>query len=206
VASYAALALNNPDDKLLVEKALQKAARNSERASKIMVSMLALANGEKQEKKDARLIVLVEEIFNCLGRDFEKDGITLRIRIPEEVAVWGVPVQIQQVLMNLILNAREAMVPGGGVLTIKGEEEDNAVRIEVSDTGCGIERANLARIFEPFFTTKTEGETSSQTAACGLGLAFCKRITDGQDGSIAVESEPGKGSTFRITLPKRQQR
>jgi len=204
VGSYATLALKNPDDKGLIEKALQKAARNSERASKIMESMLALANGEAQEKKDVRLRKLIDEIFDCLFRDFTKDGITINIHISDGLTVWAVASQLQQVLMNLILNARDAMLAGGGVLSIKAWDIDDAVGIEVADTGCGIEPANLQKIFEPFRTTKTDNKSQSRHIGAGLGLAFCKEIVDAHRGSISVESEPDKGSTFKITLPKRQ--
>ena len=146
--NYAAIALENPDDKSFVEKALQKTVRNCERASNIMESMLALANGHTQEKKNARLLALVEEIFTCLCRDFTKDGITVEIRIPEELTVWCVPVQIQQVIMNLVLNARDAMLPRGGILCIKASENNDDVKIEISDTGEGIEPTVLNNIFD----------------------------------------------------------
>lgn len=202
LASYAALALDNPDDKSLNEKALQKAVKNCERASEIMESMLAVANGRTQNKKKAKLIVLVEEIFSCLCRDFAKDGITVKIEIPEGLMVLAVPVQIQQVLMNLILNAREAMLPSGGVLTIKAHDDTDMVEIEVADTGCGIKPTDLNKIFEPFFTTKTDKQSSTQRCTGGLGLVFCKKIIDEHRGGISVESQPAKGTTFRITLPK----
>jgi two-component system, sporulation sensor kinase E len=202
--NYAAVALENPDDKDFVEKALQKTVRNCERASKIMESMLAVANGQTQEKKNARLLTLVEEIFTCLCRDFAKDGITVETRIHEDLTVWGVPVQIQQVLMNLILNARDAMLPRGGILTIKATEKTDAVEIEVTDTGEGIEPADLKNIFDSFFTTKTNKRSSSKYSGAGLGLAFCKKIIEEHEGLISVESKPTKGSKFKITLPKPQ--
>jgi len=167
-----------------------------------MESMLAVANSEPQEKKDVRLITLVEEIFSCLCRDFAKDGITVKIQIPEDLTVRVVPVQIQQVLMNLILNARNAMLPRGGILTIKAKECPDTTQIEVCDTGCGIEPADLENIFEPFFTADTKEKSSSQVGGSGLGLAFCKEVIDSHRGQISVESEPAKGSTFRIILPK----
>ena len=202
LASYAALALNNPDDKALAEKALQKVVRNCERASKIMESMLAVANGETQEKKNARLITLVEEIFTCLCRDFAKDGITVNMQIPKDLTVCAVPVQIQQVLMNLILNARNAMLPTGGILTIKARDTTDTVQIEVTDTGCGVEPADLKNIFEPFFTAKADKKSPFQHLGSGLGLAFCKKIIDVHNGCISVESKPDEGTTFKITLPK----
>ena len=164
--------------------------------------MLAVADGQTQDKKNVRLIALVKEVFACLCRDFAKDGITVKIEIAEDLTVWGVPVQIQQVLMNLILNARDAMLPHGGVLTIKAQDTDAAVQIEVADTGCGIEGTDLERIFEPFFTSKTDKNSPSKRSGSGLGLVFCKTVIDEHGGCISVESKPDEGTAFKITLPK----
>lgn len=202
LGSFAELALKHPYDKALIEKALQKAVRNCEQASKIMESMLAVADGETQDKKSVPLMALVQEVFACLCRDFAKDGITVNIKIAENLTVWGVPVQVQQVLMNLILNARDAMLPHGGVLTIKAQDADASGQIEIADTGCGIDRADLEKIFEPFFTTKNDKNSPSRHSGAGLGLVFCKRIIDEHGGCISVESKPAEGTTFKITLPK----
>ncbi len=202
VGNYAALAVKNLDDKGLVEKALTKTTQSYVRAGRIMESLLAMANGKQQEKKNTRLVVLIEEIFTCLCRDFSKDGITVKIHIPDGLEVWAVPVQVQQVLMNLILNARDAMLPRGGILIIKATESRDAVLVEVTDTGCGIEPGDMKKIFESFFTTKTDVNSASRHSGSGLGLSFCKKIIDAHGGSISVESQPEKGSTFTITLPK----
>ncbi len=204
LGSYASLALDNPDDKGLTEKALRKTARNCERAVKIMESILAVADGKSQEKKDTALAGLVEEIFSCLGRDFSKDGITVDKRIDKDLTVWAVPVEIQQVLMNLILNAREAMLPRGGVLTIEATESGDTVQIKVCDSGCGIEPGDLEKVFEPFFTTKKNEESQREPSGSGLGLAFCKKVVEAHGGCIRAESEATKGTVFTITLPKRQ--
>lgn len=217
--SYATLALGNLSDQSLVEKALQKAVTNSERASKIMESMLALGDGKTQERKAVRLRALVEEVFTCLCRDFTKDGITVNIEIPNELSIHCVPVQIQQVLMNLILNARDAMLSRGGILTLRAAEKTDSVEITVADTGSGIAPSDLAHIFEAFFTTKSQMRKNARAAdestlnphpsgdprshsGAGMGLAFCKTIIDGHDGCISVESTPGQGSRFKITLPQ----
>ncbi|MDD5327341.1 MAG: HAMP domain-containing sensor histidine kinase [Phycisphaerae bacterium] len=202
LTNFAALALNNPDDKPLSEKALQKVVRNCKHASKIMESMLAVANDQTQEKQNSSLITLVENVFNCLCRDFAKDSITVNIQIPDDLTIWAVSVQIQQVLMNLILNARDAMLPRGGVLTIKAGDTIDVVQIEITDTGCGIEPENLKDIFQPFFTTKAKGKSPSQHSGSGLGLLFVKRIIDEHGGCVSVESKPANGTTFKITLPK----
>lgn len=202
-ANYAVLALKNLDDKALTEKALQSAMRNCERASEIMGSILAMVNGETEEEKEILLITLVEEIFRCLCRDFAKDGITVKTQIPEDLKIWAVPVQIQQVLMNLILNAHEAMQDGGGVLTIEAQTSADAVEIEVRDTGRGIAADDLENIFEPFFTIKGNEESEPRHRGSGLGLAFCREVVSAHGGRISVESEPAKGTSFKVILPKR---
>lgn len=202
LVSYAAMALEDSDDRPLVEKALDKTIRGCEQATKVMESMLALANGQNQDKENVRLTTLVEGVFDCLCRDFKKDGITVKINFPEALTIWAVPVQIQHVLMNLILNARNAILPRGGILTISAKENNDAIRIEVTDTGCGIEPANLKKIFEPFFTTKTNKKSPSECSGSGLGLAFCKKIIEAHDGCISVESAPAQGTAFTISLPK----
>jgi two-component system NtrC family sensor kinase len=144
---------------------------------------------------------LVDEIFTCLCRDFAKDGLTVELKIPAELTIWAVPVQIQQVLMNLILNARDAMLGHGGILTITASQGSDCVQIEVSDTGNGIAPADLEHIFESFYSTKTKGGTPGEQSGSGLGLAFCKRVIDAHGGIISVTSSPGQGTTFKIILP-----
>ncbi|HPC95522.1 MAG TPA: HAMP domain-containing sensor histidine kinase [Sedimentisphaerales bacterium] len=202
LANYAALAAKNPHDTDLVAKVLDKTVRNCERASKIMVSMLAMANGRPQEKHRAALRALVDDVFTCLCRDFNKDGITVRIEVPETVEIVCVPVQIQQVFMNLILNARDAMLPGGGLLTISACEDGVQVHIAVTDTGRGIPSGDLDSIFEPFFTTKAGQEGPATYSGSGVGLAFCKRVVNAHGGEISAESCPGRGTTFHVRLPK----
>jgi two-component system sensor histidine kinase AtoS len=104
------------------------------------------------------------------------------------------PMQLQQVFMNLLLNAAEAM-PAGGMLTLKTlyEENSNSLQIMISDSGKGIDDKAMARIFQPFFTTKAKGT--------GLGLAITKRLIEQHDGSISVRNNPDGGATFRIVLP-----
>jgi signal transduction histidine kinase len=199
---YATFALENPDDRALTEKALQKVVKNCGRAAKIVESMLALASGEKQEKKNAHLLDMIDDVFTCLCRDFSKDGITVEIRIPDEMTINVIPIQIQQVLMNLILNARDAMLPHGGVLTVRAAETADTVVIEVADTGEGIDPADLINIFETFYSTKTDKDSPAEYSGAGIGLAFCKMIIDRHKGCISVESKPGQGSTFKIVLPK----
>lgn len=205
--SYATFALQNQDDKKLAEKALQKTAKNCERVSKIMESLLAMADGRQQEKENVKLLSLVEDVFTCLCRDFSKDNIKIEINIPSELTIHVVPVQMQQVFMNLIINARHAMIPGGGKLTITAARIDarpcdstDEIEIEIADTGEGIKTEHLEHIFEAFFTTKNN-KTSGERSGTGLGLAFCKKIIESHSGRISAESRQGFGCTFKIILP-----
>lgn len=100
--------------------------------------------------------------------------------------------------MNLVLNAREAMLPHGGKLTIFAQADNEGVKIKISDTGCGIEQSELSRVFDTFFTTKHKKIAGSGT---GLGLSLCKKVIDAHRGTITVDSHPGKGTTFTIHLP-----
>jgi signal transduction histidine kinase len=209
LANYAELALLHPDDRVSTERALRKTSQNCRQAAKIMESILSVANAGSIEKIETPLLPLVNGAFDCLCRDFKKDGITVEIQISEVLLVWGVPVQLQQALMNLILNARDAMLPRGGVLTIKAEQRTDDIVIQIRDTGCGIAQADIKKVFDSFFSTKNKQD--SEQSACGersrtgtgLGLALCKKVVDGHNGSISVESQPGKGTSFIIILPKK---
>ncbi|HWM92021.1 MAG TPA: ATP-binding protein, partial [Thermoanaerobaculia bacterium] len=103
------------------------------------------------------------------------------------------PVQLDQVLLNLVLNARDAM-PDGGTLTIETHAEDNQVVLTVSDSGVGMDPETRARIFEPFFTTKG-------LAGTGLGLPTVYGIVKQSGGTVTCDSVPGRGTTFRVFLP-----
>lgn len=102
------------------------------------------------------------------------------------------PDLIRRVLTNLVTNAVQAM-PKGGKLSIRAEEKDKDVLVSVEDTGVGISEENIGKIFQPLFTTKAKGQ--------GLGLAVCKRLVEAHGGSITVESQVGRGSTFTIRIP-----
>jgi signal transduction histidine kinase len=106
--------------------------------------------------------------------------------------VYGNSGKLQQVFMNLIMNARDAM-PRGGELTVATEAEDSTVHVEVSDNGVGIPAEHLNKIFDPFFTTKDNGT--------GLGLSTIWRIVEELNGEIGVQSSPGRGANFEIWLP-----
>lgn len=209
IASYCQLALNQmekgTDDPELTRKALTKSVHHAMRAGKICNSMLSLVRGER-ENRSIKIQSLIDEALAVLARDPSKDGIALRVQVQPELEIRGDPVQLEQVLLNLLINARQAMMAGErgrgtGSITIKADRTDEGqVRIHVTDTGPGIDQKNVARIFEPFFTTKTTAK-GGEPRGTGLGLHICKQIIEGHGGTIEVESTLGKGATFGLLLP-----
>ena len=205
IVSYSQYALQsaqseNPDMEL-IRKALSKSFQSADKAGKICQSMLGLARGQSIFG-DVPVQKLVDETLLVMARDPKKDGIALRIQIEPNLQVFGDPVQLEQVLLNLLINARQAMLGRGGALTIKGFKNPThpEVLIQVIDNGPGIPDKLLPRIFEPFFTTKGTAR-KGEAKGTGLGLAICKEIVEHHKGRIEVESEVGQGSTFTIILP-----
>ncbi len=159
IVSYSQYALQSAEseapDLALIKKALSKAFQSSSKAGKICQSMLGLARGESFFS-DVEVQRLVDEVLLVLARDPQKDGIALRVQVQPGLKVHADPVQLEQVLLNLLINARHAMLGKGGSLTIKASAGEDAteLKIQVMDTGPGIPEKLLGKIFLPFFTTK----------------------------------------------------
>jgi signal transduction histidine kinase len=208
IVSYSQYALSSANsdapDMELVRKALGKAFQSSSKAGQICTSMLGLARGEST-LGPVEVQRLVDETLSVLARDPQKDGIALRVQVQPGLTVIGDPVQLEQVLLNLLINARHAMLGRGGSITVKAGRtpdggEDANIRIQVIDTGPGIPEKHLGKIFQPFFTTKGTAR-KGEAKGTGLGLAICKEIVEHHHGRIEVQSEVGKGTTFTICLP-----
>jgi len=179
-----------------IRKGLQTIVAQVERITRVMNQLLSFARRKPPERGP---LVLQEVIDNSLEMFHER---LARNRVQVERRVdRGCPKvladadQMSQVLINLVMNAIHAM-PDGGILRVGLEADTDMVRLTVGDTGHGIPRDAITRIFEPFFTTKEFGKGT------GLGLTVVKGIIEEHQGSIAVESEEGKGTTFTILLPK----
>jgi signal transduction histidine kinase len=206
IVSYSQFALSSLDtdapDMELIKKALTKAFGASTKAGKICQSMLGLARGQTQFSQ-VSVQLMVEEVLLVMARDPQKDGLALRVHIQPDLKVSGDPVQLEQILLNLLINARQAMLGRGGSITIKAgdAEGENAIRIQVIDTGPGIPEKLLPKIFDPFFTTKGTAK-KGESKGTGLGLAICKEIVEHHKGRIEVQSVVGKGTTFSVVLPK----
>lgn len=200
IISYGQLALATPEDGELMKKAVQKAVAGAERAASISASLLGFAREADQEHV-ASLPEVVREAMACLARDPKKDGIEVVVDVPE-VKVAMPPVNLQQVLLNLVLNAINAMKPGRGTIRVTGREEGGWTHIEVSDTGPGIPAEIADRLFEPFVThSPARGGGGGARKGTGLGLWICRDLVQNVGGTIAVESAPGSGATFHITVP-----
>ncbi|MFN3652135.1 MAG: response regulator [Armatimonadota bacterium] len=182
----------------------------AERAAALTRQLLAFSRKQVLEPKTVDLSALVEGTVRMLRRLIGED-IAVRTRSePELGKVRADPGQIEQVLMNLVVNARDAMPRGGSLLITASNAEISEesrppgspvppgayVQLSVTDSGCGMSKEVLAQLFEPFFTTKEPGKGT------GLGLATVYGIVTQSEGYITVESEPGQGTTFRIYLPR----
>jgi signal transduction histidine kinase len=205
IVSYSQYALQSAEsdkpDAELIKKALNKAFQSSTKAGRICTSMLGLARGESSFGP-VNIHKLVDDTLLVLARDPQKDGIALRVQIQPGLTVYGDHVQLEQVLLNLLINARQAMLGKGGSITIRASRTDaGELKMQVIDTGPGIPEKHMPRIFEPFFTTKGTATRKGETKGTGLGLAICKEIVEHHKGRIDVQSEVGRGTTFTIHLP-----
>ncbi len=179
---------------------VDKIATAAHRCVRIVQNFLALARHHPPERQQVRLNQIVREAVELLAYPLRVDNVTVQLDLADDLpALWADSHQLHQVIVNLITNAHQAMHGGESArrLTIRTRSEALGcqVLLEVADTGPGIPDEVLARIFEPFFTTKPVGQGT------GLGLSLCQGIVETHGGSLRVDSEPGQGATFRITLP-----
>jgi signal transduction histidine kinase len=200
ILNYAKLALRAEGDEATRTQALEKILKGSQRAAIIINSMLGFARNSSTHREKTDLVALVEEVLVLCEKDLSKHRVQLEKKLLARPFAPVVPGQIEQVLLNLVINARQAM-PRGGRLRIEVRENKatDMAEIAVSDTGVGIPPEGLRLIFEPFYTTKEPDEHGH--GGTGLGLSVCRQIIDQHQGRIRVESLVGKGSTFTIKLP-----
>ncbi len=200
IISYSQYALSR-DDPALLRTAVEKTHGSAERLSTLCGRILGLATDDRMGPTDTKIKPLLLEAVGCLGRDLDKDSIALSVEAPNDLTARVRPAALRQILFNLVLNARQAMLEMGGKLTLTARSTtDDRVQITVSDTGPGIRPEHIDRIFEPFFTTK-QHENKPDRGGVGLGLHVCRQLAEEQDGSMAVVSKPGRGATFTLLLP-----
>ena len=165
------------------------------RISRIIQTLLNLARPRRSRRQPVALGPLIETTLSFLSEKLERRRVRVRTQLGPAPAVPGDPERLQQLLLNLFLNAIDAMPDGGELSVALAAHESGGATIRVRDSGVGISGQDLPRIFEPFFTTKAAGEGS------GLGLMVVREIVQDHGGTIEVESQPGQGASFCIALP-----
>jgi signal transduction histidine kinase len=159
--------------------------------------MLSFARRAVHNTSDVYLHQAVEGTLVVFREVLERSGIQVRVDVPADLPpLRGIQADVEQLLLNIIGNARDAMETGG-TLTIRAGRHNDNLELTVADTGCGISPENLPRVPEPFFSTKKTGS--------GLGLSICQSIVSQMRGKMRIESEVGRGTTVRISLPLPQE-
>ena len=195
ISSYAQILLKDlpPEDPR--HSMLKKIEKQSFRASGIVNNLLNFARFSDSDVKEIQINSLMTETLSLLDHQLRKGRINVGLSLdPLLPATLGNGGKLQQVFMNLFLNAKDAM-PKGGKLSVRTYRENSSAVVEVQDTGTGISETNVKKIYDPFFTTKEVGKGT------GLGLSICYGIIQEHSGQVSVESEPGKGTIFRVHLP-----
>jgi signal transduction histidine kinase len=200
IINYAKLGLRPQCTEASRLESLEKILKGGQRAAAIVASMLGYARNQTMQREMTDLISLVEDVLLLCEKDLSKHQVKVEKKYhgrPQAPIIRG---QVEQILLNLIINARQAM-PSGGMLTVevRGNPVAHLGEIRISDTGVGIPPDKLRMIFDPFYTTKepdAEGHGGN-----GLGLSVCRQIIEQHQGRIRVESIVGKGSKFTVKLP-----
>ncbi len=197
ITSHLSAAQQKIQDKQDPGENLRQIREGIERIRQIVRSMLDLHRAPAAPRVAVNLNELVDKVVSLVGRDLREASVELRLDLAADLpSIQGSPQELQQVLLNLVLNAAEAM-PNGGQLTISSRATETSVEVRVQDTGTGISPEHLSQIFEPFFSYKPSG------TGTGLGLYLSKNIVEMHQGKINVLSEKDKGTTFVLTFPIR---
>jgi len=192
------------NDAELTEKALQTSVDCGQRGADVVKGLLDYANGRQRQSRVIRADELMDRAVDLVAWALPKSHVQLVREYESDACIRVVPVRIEQVLLNLILNARNAMKPRGGRLTaiVRQAGTEGYVTLCLKDTGCGIPNEHLERIFDPFFTTRPRSEDDSGSEwGTGLGLPVARDLVRQAGGEIHVESVPNEGSTFTVLLP-----
>jgi signal transduction histidine kinase len=195
ISSFTQMLLENapPDDPST--QVLEKIERQTFRAAKIVNGLLNLARPAQVDSGPCDINAVVNDVLSLLEHQFRTGSIQVRKELAAVApVVQGMEHKLQQVFLNLFLNARDAMPRGGWLTIVTRGERDGAV-VEIADTGSGIPAEQLSRIYDPFFTTKEIGKGT------GLGLSITYGIVQEHGGSITCDSQVGQGTRFSIRLP-----
>jgi signal transduction histidine kinase len=200
VINYAKMGLRH-EDEVTRKRAFEKILAAGERAARITNSVLGMARNRSDAMEPTDLGAIIQETLVLLEREMRKYRISVETQLASVPAARAVGNQIQQVVLNLLINARQAMPEGGRVfIALSHDRENDMVELSIRDTGDGIPADKLPRIFDPFYSTKS-GPDASGKGGTGLGLATCRNIVEAHRGRLRVESTPGVGTAFTIKLP-----
>lgn len=187
-------------------KALELIIRNAETMVVVSERILNLAaRNETPQPVAVSVAEAVKMAVESIGRDPQRDRIQLKMDVPDGLLVWIDPHSLHQILFNLLLNARRALVEkNGGRLEVSAESAGDHVLISIQDTGVGMTPEQIDHAFDQFRSTR-QAVSNHQLLRCGgIGLSLCRELIEESDGSIAIESKPGQGTTFRLYLPAAQ--
>lgn len=199
IINYAKLGIRAKNDTDRVA-ALEKVLKAGQRAASITGSMLGFARKNTNRREPTDLASLVEEVLVLCDKDLKQHRVHVETHFTNRPQAPVVAGQIEQVLLNLVINARQAMPKGGRLrIDVRQNLETEMAEIRVADTGCGIPAEKLRLVFEPFYTTKKPDEEGH--GGTGLGLSVCRQIIEQHQGRMRVESLVGKGSAFTLKLP-----
>ena len=201
IINYAKMGMRH-DDKQTRDKAFDKINNAGMRAAKITNAVLGMARNRSEHFELTDVGKLIDESMVLLEREMQKYRISVDIDIAQDIPeISAIGNQIQQVLMNLLINARQAMSEGGQlVIKLKKNLQNNTVDLSVRDYGPGISQEKLRKIFDPFYSTKA-GPDETGKGGTGVGLSTCKNIIEAHGGKIRVESSLGKGTCFTLMFP-----
>lgn len=199
VINYAKMGLRHQDPKTR-DRSFEKILAAGQRAAKITTGMLSYARRQADRREAVELKSLIEDVVVLVEKDLQVHRIQWGLECNGSPWVLVNANQIQQVILNLIINARQAMGEGGKLaLRIWIDEATQMGQISVADNGSGIPAAKLRQIFEPFYSTKDRDDQGQ--GGTGIGLALCREVIEAHKGRIRVESTVGKGTTFTLKLP-----
>lgn len=199
IINYAKLGMRHKDDANR-DKAFEKILAAGQRASKITTGLLAYSRRGNDRREPTNIAMMLADLLVLVEKDLQIHRIRLVTQFDAHPILTINASQFQQVILNLVINARQAM-ESGGVLTVGVREnaEQQMAEIYVRDTGKGIPAENLRKIFDTGFTTKTAD--SNGQGGTGLGLALCREVVESHQGRIRVESAIGQGTAFILKLP-----
>ncbi|MGI9456003.1 MAG: sensor histidine kinase [Aeoliella sp.] len=200
ILNYAKLGLRHPDDATRT-KSLEKILQAAERANKITNSVLGMARNRGTDPAPTDLANLVEETLVLMEKEMSKYRVSIEKQFAAVPKAMVVGNQIQQVLLNLMTNARQAMPNGGQIiLALAHDVKTNTIDLVVRDNGNGIHADKLPRIFDRGFSTKS-GPDESGKGGAGVGLSACREIIESVGGRIRVQSSVGRGTAFTLKMP-----